>query len=250
MKKEIIKGYKAMNKDMTCRGFKFEVGETYEEKEKPNCCNNGFHFCKNPLDTLNYYNLCDSTFTEINALGDINERNDNEDTKVATNKIKINAKLDLKAFIKASFDFLWEQCKVKKSKKDKDTIIDDGHSSQVATSGDYSQVATSGDYSQVATSGHSSQVATSGHSSQVATSGYYSKVAIEGKYSIGANIGINGQAKGIKDTWLVLAEYDRNNEGYLYPINVKCVQVDGETIKENTYYILKNGEFTEVGNEI
>ena len=33
-----------------------------------------------------------------------------KDTKIATNKIKIGAKLDLPMFIKASIDFLMESC--------------------------------------------------------------------------------------------------------------------------------------------
>ena len=37
-------GYKAMNADMTCRGFKYEVGETYRISGNPELCRSGFHF--------------------------------------------------------------------------------------------------------------------------------------------------------------------------------------------------------------
>jgi len=119
-----------------------------------------------------------------------------------------------------------------------------GHSSQLATSGDYSQLATSGDYSQLATSGHSSQLATSGHSSQLATSGHSSQLAISGKYSVGANIGRNGKIKGIKGTWITLAEYD-NDWKIIY---VKSAIIDGKKLKENTWYKLKNKKFVEINN--
>jgi len=354
IKMDKIKGYKAMNKDMTCRDFQYEVGKIYEQDESPSICDNGFHFCENPLDTLNYYDLNDCVFTEVESLGKI-DRNSDEDTKISTNKIKINAKLDLSLFIKASFNFIWNKCKIEKTDSDNikynegssqvatsgdsskvatsgnyskvatsgnyskvatsgnyskvatsgnyskvatsgyyskvatsggssqvatsgnsskvatsgnySKVATSGGSSKVATSGDYSQVATSGKYSQVATSGYYSQVATSGYSSQVATSGDYSQVAtsgyysqvatsgdsskveINGKYGIGANIGYKGKSKGIKGTWLVLAEYDRNKEGYYFPKNVKCEKVDGIKIKEDTFYILKDNEFCEVNND-
>ena len=38
--------YKVFNPDWTCRGFKYQVGETYEEEASPSVCDRGFHFCK------------------------------------------------------------------------------------------------------------------------------------------------------------------------------------------------------------
>ena len=64
---------------------------------------------------------------------------------------------------------------------------------------------------------------------------------MNGLESVGANIGVNGKIKGKKGDWIVLAEYDKN----ILPICVKSVQIDGEKIKEDTFYQLKNGEFVE-----
>jgi hypothetical protein len=195
-----IKGYKAFNKDMKCRGFQYEEGQIYEMEEEPNCCNNGFHFCENPLDTLNYYDLCNSEFAEVEAIGDIDKGND--DTKMATNKIKIGAKLDLKGFIKASFDFLWEKCKINDIEKDKMVQASSGEYSQLASSGEHSklassgynsQLASSGDYSKLASSGYNSQLASSGKYSQLASSGYNSKLASSGYNSKLASSGYNSQ---------------------------------------------------------
>ena len=52
---EGIKGYKVFNPDWTCRDFKYEVGNTYEEDVDPSVCDKGFHFCKLPKDCFNYY---------------------------------------------------------------------------------------------------------------------------------------------------------------------------------------------------
>jgi hypothetical protein len=56
---EKIIAYKAMDKNMQCRGKQYEVGKTYHE-DKADCCNAGMHACENPLDVLHYYPLRDS----------------------------------------------------------------------------------------------------------------------------------------------------------------------------------------------
>lgn len=50
---EKIIAYKAMDKNMQCRGKQYEVGKTYTE-EKTDCCTAGMHACENPLDVLHY----------------------------------------------------------------------------------------------------------------------------------------------------------------------------------------------------
>ena len=65
-----IKGVKAFKKDMTCQGFKFAEGETYTHEGEAKCCQSGFHFCENPLDVLNYYDLLNSEFHQVESLPD------------------------------------------------------------------------------------------------------------------------------------------------------------------------------------
>ena len=51
-------GFKAMNMDMTCLDFQFELGETYQIDNKMPlklCSESGFHFCLNFEDVFNYY---------------------------------------------------------------------------------------------------------------------------------------------------------------------------------------------------
>ena len=243
-----MKGYKGFNKDMTCRGMQYEEGKIYKMEEEPKCCEKGYHFCENPLDTLDYYDLCDSAFAEVEAIGDINRPKEEErqDSKIATNKIKIGAKLDLTGFIKASIDFLWEKCKIKDKKQDEDVQASSGDNSKLASSGDNSKLASSGYNSQLASSGDNSKLASSGYNSKLASSGYnsklassgdnsklassgdYSQLASSGDYSqlassgyysnishdkgienVVCNIGIYGKARGIKGDILVLAEYKK-----------------------------------------
>ena len=85
---KIIRGYKVFNSDWTCRGFQFEVGETYEEDVTPSCCMRGFHFCTELKDCFNYYSFDpNNKVAEIEALGEIDAKADG--SKHCTNKIKI-----------------------------------------------------------------------------------------------------------------------------------------------------------------
>ena len=119
-----------------------------------------------------------------------------------------------------------------------------GNYTQNASSGNYTQNASSGDSTQNASSGDSTRNASSGHSTRNASSGNYTRSEINGKYGITADIGYQSKSKGIIGTWIVLAEYEKNIEWYWYPKYVKCEQIDWEILKENTWYMLKDWEFT------
>ena len=83
-----MKGYKVFNKDWTCRGFQYNVGQVYEMDEKPICCKRGFHFCKKASDCFQYYSFDpNNKVAEVEALGDIDTNNN--DSKCSTNKIHI-----------------------------------------------------------------------------------------------------------------------------------------------------------------
>ena len=47
--------YKAFKSDMTCRGFQYKEGETYEFDGTPELCISGFHACLSLADVFNYY---------------------------------------------------------------------------------------------------------------------------------------------------------------------------------------------------
>ena len=80
-------GYKAFNKDLTCRGFQYEIGQTYSMDESPVPCKRGFHFCESISGTYEYYDMTDNTrICKIEALGEVQT---DDDKKYCTNKIKI-----------------------------------------------------------------------------------------------------------------------------------------------------------------
>ena len=235
-----MKAYKGFNKDMTCRGFQFEEGKTYEEKEAI-LCKKGFHACLNPIDVFRYYPPVDSVYHSVEIDDDDVSKECGDDSKICGKKIKIGAKLTLREMIQAGV-----KIDIASASGDYSPAATSGYSSPAATSGDSSYAATSGDSSPAATSGNSSPAATSGYSSPAATSGDSSYAATSGDSSIAAAIGRNSKAKSTIGNWIVLAEYGEWN-GKTYPVLcVKCGKIDGVSLKPDTWYQLKNGEFVEV----
>jgi hypothetical protein len=171
----VVAAFKGFDANLQCRGFQYAVGETYAHTGPVEICKQGFHACENPLDVLNYYDLCDSRFALIEATGEI--AREDCDTKFASAKITIKAELKLPGFVQAAVAWMLAACKAGAES------AASGHSSQLAASGDYSQLAASGDSSQLAASGHSSKLAASGHSSQLAASGDSSQLAASGDSS-------------------------------------------------------------------
>lgn len=102
-----MKAYKGFNKDMTCRGFQFKEGETYETKEAK-LCECGFHACEAPLDVFSYYSPESSEYHEV-TLEDVSDER-NIDTKVCAKKIKIGAKLSIEKLIKLQIEYTKAHC--------------------------------------------------------------------------------------------------------------------------------------------
>ena len=236
-----MKAYKGFNLNMTCRGFQFKEGETYElpEGQEAKLCESGFHACEAPMDCLHYYAPAKSVYHEV-ELEDVSDERKG-DTKRCAKRITVGAKLSIRNIVLAQVKFVQE-----KIGKDKDCERTSGDSSSAATSGDSSSAATSGYYSSAATSGDSSSAATSGYSSSAATSGNYSSAAAMGEKSIALANGYKAKAKGALGCWIVLTEWSNCCSG---AICAKMTQVDGETIKPDTWYTLKDGEFVEVGED-
>ena len=82
-----LKTFKAFNKDWTCRGFQYKVGETYTHEGAVKACESGFHSCQYPLDIFNYYNPCSSVFAEVESSGAISK--EGSDSKVAAQTVFI-----------------------------------------------------------------------------------------------------------------------------------------------------------------
>ena len=202
-----IKAYKAFDKDLSCRGFKYEVGKEYEETGDIKACEKGFHACPYPLDVFGYYAPAGSRFCEVEQSGQID---DSESDKVCSSKIRIGAELDIRGLVKASVSFVKERCT-------NECNADPG---KPATAGNRG-AATAGDRGAATARGKAST----------------------GSNGLSVARGNNVQVKGGIGAILVIAE---EREDTYDIVDWKAVLVDGEVVKADTWYRLENGELVEV----
>ena len=273
MSEKVIKSYKAFDKNMQCRGFQYEVGKEYEMDGEIKCCNRGFHACKSPMEVWDHYDMLSSRFAEVEQSGKIDEEGNS--TKVCSSRIKIKAELKLANIINIGVEWLKDITSPSKFKTTDGALNDKGEiNKQIGSSGDYAQIGSSGDYAKIGSSGYSAKIGSSGDSAQIGSSGDSAKIGSSG-YSakIGssgysAKIGSSGDyakidstgedsvimcagngsiAKAKVGSWITLAEWKWNDDkNRNVPICVKTEYVDGDNIKADTLYQLKNGEFVEV----
>ena len=178
-----IKGVKGFNQDMTCRGFQYKEGETYETS-RAKACKEGFHFCENPIDALNYYYPGQSVYHQVEGDGQIDR--DTDDSKVACTKIKIGAKIDIPFICKATFDYVKSHCTNEYNAEPGKPVV--AGDREAATAGE-SGAATAGE-SGAATAGYKG-AATAGYKG-AATAGNYG--AATAGYKGAATAGYKGAA--------------------------------------------------------
>ena len=220
---EKIIAYKAMDKNMMCRGKQYEVGKAYYE-DKADCCHAGMHACENPLDVLHYYPLKDSPrFFEVECGGNVDKSG--EDSKLACTELTVKGEVNFAGLVKATVNAVFNRVKGKKP-------FSSGYCSTAGSSGDSSTAGSSGNYS---TAG------SSGYCSTAAATGAYCRAKAGGKDNIAVANGAHSKARGILGCYLVLTEYD--DDGNM--LWAKMAKVDGAHIRENVWYTLKNGEFAE-----
>ena len=247
-----MKAFKGFNEKLQCspngKPFQYEVGKEYEHKGVVNPCSSGFHACKSPLDVLLYYPPNTSRYCEVEV--DDDSKGDNDDSKVASKKIKIGAEIGVVGLAKAHIEYVKEHV----------THHVDKNDSGAATAGEYGAAtagnrgaATAGN-SGAATAGNSG-AATAGYSGAAtagnrgaATAGEYGAATSKGKsstgdYGLSVARGNNVKVKGGLNALLVIVE---ENNWDCEIKDWKAVVVDGEKIKADTWYKLENGELVEV----
>ena len=73
-----------------------------------------------------------------------------------------------------------------------------------------------------------------------------SAASATGEESVAAALGNDSKAKGALGCWIVLSEWGIDEEFNWHRKDVQCFKVDGETVKPNTWYTLKDGRPVEV----
>ena len=310
-----IKAYKGFKKDMTCRGFQYEEGKEYET-DKAEVCETGFHACEYPLDCFSYYAPSESVFREVEQDGEISRKGD--DTKLASTKIKIGAKLNIAGLVKAAIEYTSSRTK-KEAGSESDCGVSSatgdygassatgncgassatgncgassatGYKGASSATGDYGASSATGNcgassatgncgassatgYKGVssATGNYGASSATgykgvssatgdygassaTGNCGASSATGYKGVSSAEDKDSIAVAWGYHGKAKGVIGSYLVLADWEGDEDNYwtqeLWTLKgAKMVRVDGDNIKEDTFYTMRNGEIVECKEE-
>ena len=237
-----MKGYKAFEPGLICKGKQYEENAiATEERAEP--CKCGIHFCESPFDVLDYYPLItdEGKFTDFAEVEALDEPVTDDKKKYCTTKLKVGAKLSFAGFVRACIDFVF--VRTVKSMPDNSS----GNSAQIGSSGNSAQIGSSGDSAKIGSSGNSAQIGSSGDSAKIGSSGDYAQIDSSGEDSVIMCAGFNSRAKAKRGSWITLAEWKRDEiKGRYVPICVKTEQVDGERIKEDTFYQLIDGEFKEV----
>ena len=203
-----MKGYKGFSPGLVCRGKQYAENTVFEENTA-RICHSGMHFCQNPFDVLDHYDLvnADGSFNDFAEVEALDKVNTDDNKKYCTTKLKIGAKLSFSGFVKACIDFVFE----KTIKEMPDSNVDSGYSAKIGSSGDSAQIDCTGADSVICCAGNNSVV------------------------------------KAKQGCWITLAEWNCDKaKGKSVPVCVKTEFVDGERIKADVFYTLSGGEFVEV----
>ncbi len=264
-----VKAFKGFNKDLTCRGFQYEEGKEFET-ERAESCEAGFHACEYPLDVFRYYSPSQSIFHEVEMSGDMDR--ETCDSKICSTKIKIGAKLNIAGLVKCAIDFTMARI-------NKEANSDERHGASSAT-GNYGASSATGNYGASSATGYrgassatgdygaSSATGDYGASSATGNCGASSATGYRGASSVSDPTGVavawghEARAKGCKGSHLILSDWrytgERYSDGdYKHPYDKDCwelsgavmVVVDGEKIKEDTYYRCIEGTVVEVDED-
>ena len=204
-----MKGYKGFNPGLVCKGKQYQENTVFKEPEAE-ICEKGMHFCENPFDVLDYYDLIrsDGSFNDFAKVEALDDCKTDDGKKFCTKTLKIGVKLGFSGFIKACVDFILEKTILEMPSENVDSgdyaqigssgyyakIGSSGYSAKIGSSGDSAQIGSSGDSAQIGSSGDYAQIGSSGDSAKIGSSGYYAKIGSSGD---SAKIGSSGDSAKI-----------------------------------------------------
>ena len=215
---EVITSYKGFDKDLKCHGgFQYEIGQEYEQ-DSAKVCDHGFHACEMPFHVFNHFVPGNgSRYCVVEQSGEISWRQDADDSKIASSKIKIGAEIGIPGLVKAQIEYVRNRC----------TNECNADLGKPATAGNYG-AATAGD-------------------SGAATAGYRGAATSRGTVTVGKNgVGtVRGNYVKIRGGMGAYLSIAIENEDNYDMVEHKTFIIDGENFKPDTWYTLRNGEVVE-----
>ncbi|MGN7930276.1 DUF7666 domain-containing protein, partial [Sphingopyxis sp. 22461] len=171
-----IASIKGFERDLTCRGFQFEVGKTYEHTGTVQACAGGFHACdaaEHPLNVFQFYAPATSRYFDVTQAGEMSR--DGEGAKVASAKITLGVEISLHDLALRAVEFVMSRAKGKDKATNRARLglaSNSGDSGAASNSGYSGAASNSGDSGAASNSGYSGAASNSGDSGAASNSGY------------------------------------------------------------------------------
>lgn len=232
---ETVTAIKGFNTDWTCRGFQYEIGQTYEhDGPVVRCAEGGFHAIEgNPLGVFKFYPPGTSNYATVELSGKI--ARDESDGKIAAGRITITAELFLPSLVQKGVD--WILANISDEKKETNT----GDRSAATNTGYQSAATNMGSRSAATNTGYQSAATNMGYQSAATNTGDESAATVEGNSSVAIATGYQGRAKASAGSAIVVCE--RKINGKLIGIFSGIAGQGG--IKPDVWYTAKDGKLIE-----
>ena len=258
--------YKGTDKDMKCRGFQYKLGEAAVFDGEPHLCRAGLHACEQPIDVLNHYAPNESRYFEADAEEVTDERALN-DSKIVAKKMTLKAEIGVPGLVKAQIEYIKNQIgfedAIKRANAEKENHATGyqgaasatgnqgaasatGYRGAASATGYQGAASATGNQGAASATGNQGAASATGYRGAASATGYQGAASATGKAGVALAAGLECKAMGALGCAICCVERGEW-DGEAHPIiAVKAAIVDGEKIKADTWYQLKNGEFVEV----
>ena len=280
-----MKVYKGTDENMMCHGKQYVLGETVAE-EDAKLCERGLHACEMPIDVLNYYPPDTSRYFDAEADEVSDERG--YDSKIVAKKMTLKAEIGIPGLVKAQIEYIKKQIGFDNAIKRADAGKENhatGYQGAASATGDQGAASAPGDQGAASAIGNRGAASATGYQGAASATGYQGAASAIGNQGAASATGYQGAASATGNRGAASATGNRGAasatgksgvalaagleckakgalgcaiccvergdwDGETFPIiAVKAAIVDGETIKADTWYMLKNGEFVEVHDD-
>ena len=240
---EVITTYKGFDNNLQCRGFQYAIGETYEHDGEAKACNSGFHACEYPLDVLGYYAPAGSRFAIVEQSGQLSRHDD--DSKVASTKIKVTAEIGLPGLIKAAIEYTMKRAKPEGGSTAtgcQGAASVTGYQGAASATGNLGAASATGYRGAASATGYQGAASATGNQGAASVTGYRGAASATGDQGAAMASGYAGRVMGKDGCALFLVE--RNDE---YEIIATWSGIAGKNgVKAETWYTLRDGKPMEV----
>ena len=243
-----MKVYKGTDKDMKCRGFQYKLGETAVFDGEPHLCEAGLHACEQPIDVLNHYAPNASRYFEAEA-EEVSAERESSDSKIVAKKMTLKAEIGVPGLVKAQIEYVKSQIgfddAIKRANAEKENHAT-GYLGAASATGYLGAASATGNRGAASATGDRGAASATGNRGAASATGNLGAASATGKAGVALAAGLECKAMGALGCAICCVERGEWN-GKTYPIvAVKAAIVDGENIRADTWYQLKNGKFVEV----